>query len=75
MAQFTKASIVYSSLTGEIIRVADDSSVKEVPAGDAGTGYYNEMVYFADCLKNGAEPELCTPLSSLQAIELCYKRL
>jgi predicted dehydrogenase len=75
MAQFTNASVVYSTLKGDIIQIADDSSVREVPAGDAGTGYFNELAYFSDCLKKGTEPVLCTPESSLQAVELCYKHL
>lgn len=75
MAHFEKASVVYSTLNGDVIRIADDSSVREIPAGDAGAGYFNEMQYFADCLSGGSEPSLCTPVSSLEAIELCYKHL
>jgi predicted dehydrogenase len=75
IAQFEKASLVYSTLNGDVIRIADDTSVREVPAGDAGAGYFNEMKYFAECLTHGNEPVLCSPVSSLQAIELCYKHL
>jgi len=75
MAQFEKASVVYSTLCGDIIRIADDSSVTEIPAGDAGEGYFSEMQYFTDCLTHGTEPSLCSPVSSLQAIELCYKHI
>ncbi len=75
LAQFANASVVYSTLKGNVIQIADDSSVREVPAGDAGAGYFNEMEYFTDCLVKGAEPELCTPSSSLEAVELCYKHL
>lgn len=75
MAQFNDASVVYTSLKGDVIQIADDSSVKEIPAGDAGEGYYNEMVYFAECLTKGVDPELCMPSSSLNAIELCYNHL
>jgi len=75
MAKFEKASIVFSTFNGDIIRIADDTSVREVPAGDAGAGYFNEMKYFSECLTNGKKPELCSPVSSLQAIELCYKHI
>ena len=75
MAQFRDTSVVYSSLNGDVIQIADDSSVREIPAGDAGAGYYNEMAYFAECLTNEAAPELCMPSSSLQAIQLCYNHL
>lgn len=75
MAHFNDASVVYSSMNGDVIQIADNSSVREVPAGDAGAGYYNEMAYFAECLVNGKAPELCMPSSSLKAIELCYNHL
>lgn len=75
MAQFEKASIMYTTLKGDVIHIADDKSIKEVAAGDAGTGYYDEIAYFAHCLKNNVQPEECMPLSSLQSIKLCYKHI
>ncbi|HNW56237.1 MAG TPA: Gfo/Idh/MocA family oxidoreductase [Bacteroidales bacterium] len=75
MAQFEKASIMYTTLKGDVIHIADDKSIKEVAAGDAGTGYYDEIAYFAQCLKNNVQTEECMPLSSLQSIKLCYKHL
>jgi predicted dehydrogenase len=75
MAQFRDASVVYTSLKGDVIQIADDSTVTEIPAGDAGKGYFNEMAYFAECLNNGTSPELCLPSASLKAIELCYNHL
>jgi predicted dehydrogenase len=75
MAQFEKASILYTSLKGDVIQIADDNSVRELPAGDAGAGYFNEIVYFAECLKNHTKPSQCMPDSSLQSVKLCYKHL
>jgi hypothetical protein len=75
MAQFRDASVVYSSLKGDIIQIADETTVREFPAGDAGMGYYNEMAYFAECLNKGAAPELCLPSASLKAVEICYNHL
>jgi predicted dehydrogenase len=75
MAQFEKASILFTTMKGDVIQIADDNAVKEVPAGDGGEGYYNEIAYFAECLKNNVQPEECSPESSLEAIELCYKHL
>jgi predicted dehydrogenase len=75
MAQFEKASILFTSMKGDIIQIADDTSIKEVPAGDIGDGYYNEIAYFANCVKRNIKPEECTPVSSLQAIQLCYNHL
>lgn len=75
MAQFEKASILFTSINGNVIQIADDISIKEVPAGDAGEGYNNEIVYFAQCIENNTQPEECMPVSSLQAIRLCYDHL
>ena len=75
MAQFEKASILYSSFKSDIIRIADDNSILEVPAGDPGMGYYNEIAYFTQCMKNNTPPSECMPASSLQSIQLCYNHL
>lgn len=75
MARFEKASVLYSSLKGQVIQIADDANIREVPAGDAGAGYYNEIDYFAQCMKKGIQPTICSPVSSLQTIQLCYNHL
>jgi predicted dehydrogenase len=75
MAQFGKASILYTTLHGESIQIADNDSVREIPAGDGSDGYFNEIDYFTECIKNTHQPEACSPLSSLQAIQLCYKHI
>jgi predicted dehydrogenase len=75
MAQFEKASIRYSSSNGNIIQIANDTSLREVPAGDAGDGYFNEIDYFAQCIKNNTQPTECMPASSLESIKLCYNHL
>ena len=75
IAKFEKASILYTSINGDIIQIADDDNIKKVPAGDASAGYHNEIAYFAQCLKNNTQPAECMPSSSLQSIQLCYKHL
>lgn len=75
MARFERASILYTSLKGDVIRIADNDSVEEVPAGDAAMGYYNEIEYFAECLKSNTQPNECMPSSSLDTIQLCYKHI
>jgi predicted dehydrogenase len=75
MAQFEKASVLFTTIRGDIIQIADDTSVREVPAGDGGDGYFNEIAYFAECLKKNSHPHECTPASSLQAIQLCHNHL
>lgn len=75
MAQFEEASVLFTTLKGEIIQIADDKSVREVPAGDGNEGYFNEIAYFTKCIKNNSQPVECTSLSSLLAIQLCYKHI
>ena len=75
MANFEKASVVYTSLKCDIIGISDNTALKEVPAGDIGTGYYNETAYFAECVNNNAQPLECMPDSSLQSIKLCYEHI
>ncbi len=75
MAQFEKASVLYSSSGGDVIRIADNTSIREIPAGDAGEGYTNEIAYFANCLKNNTQPTECMAASSLESIKLCYNHL
>ena len=70
MAQFENASVLFTTLKGDVIQIADNESIKEVSAGDGGDGYYNEIAYFAECLKNNIQPVECTPESSLQAITI-----
>ena len=75
MAHFENASVVYSSSKGDVITVSDDDSLKDVPAGDAGEGYYNEINYFAQSINNNTLPLECMPESSLESVKLCYKHL
>ena len=75
MVQFEKASVIYTTIKSDIIRIADDATISEVPAGDAGEGYYNEIKYFAQCITNNIQPAECMPASSLESIKLCYNHL
>jgi predicted dehydrogenase len=75
MAQFEKASILFTSFKGDVIRIANDDTLTEVPAGDAGEGYYNEIEYFAQCITHNTQPAECMPASSLESIKLCYNHL
>lgn len=74
-ALFEKASVLYTTNKGDVIQVADDNGIKEVSAGNASDGYYNEIAYLAQCMEKNAQPEKCMPASSLQSIRLCYNHL
>lgn len=75
LAQFENASMMYTSLRDNVICIADDISMREVPSDDATTGYNNELLYFAGCVENNTLPVECMPASSLEAILLCYKHI
>ena len=75
VARFENASVIYTTQRGDIIQIADDSSIREVSAGDTGTGYYDEIDYFARCVENNLQPLKCLPSSSLQSIQLCYNHI
>ena len=75
MAGFEHASIQYSTLKGDIIRIATDTTLEEIPAGQAGEGFYNEVAYFAQCINRNMPPVECMPESALQTIQLCYDHL
>ena len=75
MASFEKESITYSTFRSDKILVADGEKVDEIPTGDMGEGYFNEIAYFYDCLSNRKKPLLCTPASSLESVRLCYRHI
>ena len=75
MAHFEQASIQYSTVKGDIIQIASDSQLEEIPSGAAGDGFSNEIAYFAQCINQNKAPLLCMPESALQTIQLCYDHL
>lgn len=75
LAQFEQASIQYTTFKGDVITIADDSGKREVTAGDVNRGYYDEIACFAGCMENNIQPAECTPILSLQAVQLCYRSL
>jgi len=75
MAHFELASVQYSTVKGDIIQIATDNQSIDIPSGQAGDGFYNEMAYFAHCINHNVKPVACMPESALQTIQLCYDHL
>jgi predicted dehydrogenase len=75
MAQFENASLLFTTLKGDVIQIADNVSIREIQASDGSDGYFNEIAYFAKCIEANSQPAECTPESSLQAIQLCYNHI
>lgn len=75
MANFEKASILFTTMKPEIIQVANNDEIVEENAEDGGDGFYNEIAYFYECLVQQKRPEKCLPQSSLQTINICYRHV
>jgi predicted dehydrogenase len=74
-AYFEEATVLYTSQQPNIIRIADYTHLREVDAGNVSAGYCNEIDYFAECMETGNYPAVCSPVSSLQSIQLCYNNI
>jgi len=75
-AKFKEASVEYSSKNPDCIVVGTDKMMEKVEVkGGLEKGYPNEIEYFADCLIKNQWPDICSPESSLRAIELCYMHI
>ncbi len=75
LAQFEKASVMFSSLRENVICIADDKNMEELITDSLSAGYNNELEYFINCLEMDRQPDICLPESSLEAIKLCYKHI
>ncbi len=82
MANFENASVVYTTLKPDVIQVANNEEINEIPAEEArlparqgGDGFYNEIAYFTKCMIQNKKPDKCTPESSLETIRICYEHV
>lgn len=57
-------------LTREGLTLYPVGGEKVVPKLDPDDGYYHEMLYFQDCIRNGRAPERCTPASTMETIRI-----
>lgn len=61
---------------GEAVTVEESAKASDVDLGiniGNDNGYLNEIQYFIDCIHNGTKPNLVTPESSAQTMELVDK--
>lgn len=68
-ATFEKASIRFSSLQADLVSIGTDkgSESKKI----TGDGYFTELEYFRECIAKRNSPLKCSPVSSMDAIEIC----
>ena len=74
-ANFEDASVFYTTLSPDVIKVATNEEVTEVQAEDGTDGFYNEIDYFYQCVEQGQAPDNCLPESALETIKLCYQHI
>ena len=74
MAEFDKASVLYSTNDPENIQVSDHDENKSIKL-DQEDGFYNEIDYFKKCLIENSKPDYCNPESALESIKMCYLHL
>lgn len=74
-ARFEKASVQFTSMKSDAIRVATADGLAEIPTEDAGIGFYEEIARFYAGIRSGRADEACTPESALDTIRLCYRHV
>jgi predicted dehydrogenase len=72
-ARFENASVLYYPKDPQNIIVTTETETTLVPAGDANDGFSEELDYFILCIKKNKQPDMCTPESALESIEICYR--
>jgi predicted dehydrogenase len=74
-ASFEDASVVWSSLHGREMKVADNETFYTLPLGDANEGYFAEGEKFAASVISKDSSAACTAESALDTVKLCYKHI
>jgi predicted dehydrogenase len=74
-ARFEQASVQFTSMKPEVIRVATADRLEEIPVEDAGIGFYEEIARFYASIRSGKADSVCTPESALDTIRLCYRHV
>ena len=53
-----------------VVKVAEDGTTTEYPELVNFNAFYNEVVYFVDCLENDKPVDLCPPEQSAEAVRI-----
>lgn len=75
VARFEQATVSLLVNDSGNIRISRDEETVLFPSGDANLGFSGELDYFVTCVSEGRRPDICTPESALQTIELCYRHI
>ena len=66
---FEKGAAILTRDGFKLMPVGGEAYTPDMPEDD---GYYREMCYFMDCLKNGKKPETCLPTSTMETIRIAW---
>lgn len=58
---------------GKLVYYQMDKPVKEIKLPGKGNPYFNEIAYFADCVKRKRHPETATPESTRDTVAIIFK--
>lgn len=70
-ATFECGSIRFNSMQPGIVNVGTDVGAENINV--KGDAYFNELEYFAKCIRTRSKPQKCLPDDSMQTIEICQK--
>jgi predicted dehydrogenase len=69
-AVFEDAAAIMDMNTGKPLTVFKKDGSTETPQVGGNDGYFNEIVYFLDCIEKGQSPQVSTPAESREAVAL-----
>ncbi len=70
-AVFEKATIEIGTPDGAVI-YSPEKGTRKLPLKVKTNPYFNEIAYFAKCVKSGKQPELATPWSTRESLRLIF---
>lgn len=70
-AVFEKATIEIGTPDGTVI-YSPEKGTRKLPLKVKTNPYFNEIAYFAKCVKSGKQPELATPWSTRESLRLIF---
>lgn len=72
---FENGYVFYDKDTNVFDMVTPDGNVRSLQSETMNHCIYNEIRYFADCIRFDRSIDLCSPVSTMQSVELCMGML
>ena len=71
IAEFEQGTLIFNSMAPGKVRFCCENGVEVKEF--TGSGYAIELDYFAECIQNNCQPELCLPEESAEIVDICRK--